>query len=98
MLLATQPSYGGDSEVMLLLTAVIPRTNLARLVESIAPLRVTIDEERGRVIRSPRSSSFLPRGLSVGKRSRLLGFRPHSNPGDNQRLAAPGRAASDVTR
>jgi hypothetical protein len=35
---------------MLLATAVIPRTDLARLVESITPFRVTIDEERGRVI------------------------------------------------
>jgi hypothetical protein len=35
---------------MLLATAVIPRIDLARLVESITPLRVTIDEERGRVI------------------------------------------------
>ena len=35
---------------MLLATAIIPGTDLARLVESITPFRVTIDEKHGRAI------------------------------------------------
>jgi hypothetical protein len=35
---------------MLLATALIPKADLAGLVESITPLTVTIDEERGRVV------------------------------------------------
>jgi hypothetical protein len=35
---------------MLVATAVIPQNDLVRLVDSITPMRVAIDEERGRVI------------------------------------------------
>ena len=63
---------------MLRLTAAIPTTDLECLVKSIAPLRVTIDEERGRVITFGlrRSSSFLPRGFVCREALSSLGTSP----------------------
>ncbi|MDF2692173.1 MAG: hypothetical protein K0S65_556 [Labilithrix sp.] len=50
---------------MLLATAVIPGTDLARLVESITPLQVTIDEERGRVVKLGRTTVDLVPGRGL---------------------------------
>jgi len=50
---------------MLLATAVIPGTDLARLVETISPFRVTIDEKRGRAITLERPTLELVSGEGI---------------------------------
>lgn len=50
---------------MLLATAIIPGTDLARLVESITPFRVTIDEERGRAVTLDRPTLELVSGEGI---------------------------------
>lgn len=50
---------------MLLATAVIPRTDLVGLVESITPICVTIDEERNRTISLGRPKVELVAGLGL---------------------------------
>ncbi len=50
---------------MLLATAIVPATDLARLIESITPFRVTIDEERGRAITLDRPTLELVSGEGI---------------------------------
>ncbi len=50
---------------MLLATAIIPGTDLARLVESITPFHVTIDEKRGRAITLDRPTLELVSGEGI---------------------------------
>jgi hypothetical protein len=59
---------------MLLATAIVPKTDLCRLIDSITPLRVTVDEQRGRVISLSRPTvELVPgRGLRLRGTARVV--------------------------
>ena len=86
----------------MLLSAVVTRDELAQLVESITPLRVFIDERRGRsmTVARPHAIELVPkRGLRIPRRrADVVGRRRSRHPHYASVLAGPRRAADRHAR